>query len=109
MKLVSMAEHEQLRGLWPQSYEFFFKYSLFSPLKMQKADILNLFCSKTEKIYYISDLNKYKEIKAFFDEQMKGTKASSISEWLHKPFMVTKKSEASNISVGAPFIINMYA
>jgi hypothetical protein len=46
MKLVSMAEHEQLRGLWPQSYEFFFKYSLFSPLKMQKADILNLFCSK---------------------------------------------------------------
>lgn len=37
------------------------------------------------EFYYVSELDRYKEIKAFIDEQMKETKASSISEWLHKP------------------------
>lgn len=37
------------------------------------------------EFYYISELDRYKEIKEFIDEQMKETKASSISEWLHKP------------------------
>lgn len=37
------------------------------------------------EFYYITELEKYIEIKAFINEQMKETKASSIREWLHKP------------------------
>ena len=37
------------------------------------------------EFYYVTELDRYKEIKEFIGEQMKETKASSISEWLHKP------------------------
>lgn len=37
------------------------------------------------EFYYISELDRYKEIKEFIGKQMNETKASSISEWLHKP------------------------
>jgi hypothetical protein len=37
------------------------------------------------EFYYISELEKYKEIKTFIDEHMKEDGVSSISEWIHKP------------------------
>ena len=37
------------------------------------------------EFYYISELEKYKEIKTFIDEHMKEDGVSSIIEWIHKP------------------------
>ena len=37
------------------------------------------------EFYYISEIEKYKEIKTFIDEHMKEDGVLSISEWIHKP------------------------
>ena len=43
------------------------------------------------EFYDIADINRYKEVKAFIDRQMKDSDASTISEWLHKPQKANKK------------------
>ena len=43
------------------------------------------------EFYYISDLNKYIEIKAFIEERMKADGASTILEWIQKPQKNNKK------------------
>ena len=43
------------------------------------------------EFYYISELEKHKEVKAFIDKHMKEDEATTISEWLHKPQKTNKK------------------
>ena len=43
------------------------------------------------EFYYISELDKHKEVKAFIDKHMKEDDATTISEWLHKPQKTNKK------------------
>ena len=43
------------------------------------------------EFYYISELDKHKEVKAFIDKHMKEDEATTISEWLHKPQKTNKK------------------
>ena len=43
------------------------------------------------EFYYIAELDRYKEVKAFIDKHMKDDDATSISEWLHKPQKTNKK------------------
>ena len=43
------------------------------------------------EFYYISQFDKYKEVKAFIDKYLKDDNATTISEWLHKPQMTNKK------------------
>ncbi len=43
------------------------------------------------EFYSITELDRYKEVKAFINRQMKDSDASTISEWLHKPQKTNKK------------------
>ena len=43
------------------------------------------------EFYYIAELDRYKEVKAFIDKHMKEDEATTISEWLHKPQKTNKK------------------
>ena len=43
------------------------------------------------EFYFISELEKHKEVKAFIDKHMKEDEATTISEWLHKPQKTNKK------------------
>ena len=43
------------------------------------------------EFYYIAELDRYKEVKAFIDKHMKEDDAATISEWLHKPQKTNKK------------------
>ncbi|MBO4565449.1 MAG: AAA family ATPase [Bacteroidaceae bacterium] len=43
------------------------------------------------EFYYIAELDRYKEIKAFIDKHMKEDDATTVSEWLHKPQKTNKK------------------
>ena len=43
------------------------------------------------QFYYIAELDRYKEVKAFIDKHMKEDDATTISEWLHKPQKTNKK------------------
>ena len=43
------------------------------------------------EFYSITELDRYKEIKAFINRQMKDSDASTVSEWLHKPQKTNKK------------------
>ena len=43
------------------------------------------------EFYYIAELDRYKEVKAFIDKHMKDDEAATISEWLHKPQKTNKK------------------
>ena len=43
------------------------------------------------EFYYIAELDRYKEVKAFIDKHMKEDEAATISEWLHKPQKTNKK------------------
>ena len=43
------------------------------------------------EFYYIAELDRYKEVKAFIDNHMKEDEAATISEWLHKPQKTNKK------------------
>ena len=43
------------------------------------------------EFYDIADINRYMEVKAFIDRQIKESDASTISEWLHKPQKANKK------------------
>ena len=43
------------------------------------------------EFYYISQFDKYKEVKAFIDKYLKDDNATTISEWLHKPQKTNKK------------------
>ncbi len=43
------------------------------------------------EFYDIADIDRYKEVKAFINRQMKDSDASTISEWLHKPQKTNKK------------------
>ena len=43
------------------------------------------------EFYSITELDRYKEVKAFINRQMKDSDATTISEWLHKPQKANKK------------------
>ena len=43
------------------------------------------------EFYYIAELDRYKEVKAFIDKHIKEDDATTISEWLHKPQKTNKK------------------
>ena len=43
------------------------------------------------EFYYIAELDRYKEVKAFIDKHMKEDETTTISEWLHKPQKTNKK------------------
>jgi len=43
------------------------------------------------EFYYIAELDRYKEVKAFIDKHLKDDDATTISEWLHKPQKTNKK------------------
>ena len=43
------------------------------------------------EFYYIAELDKYKEVKAFIDKHMKDDDAETISEWIHKSQKANKK------------------
>lgn len=43
------------------------------------------------EFYCLTELDRYKEVKAFISRQMKDCDASTISEWLHKPQKTNKK------------------
>ena len=43
------------------------------------------------EFYYIAELDRYKEVKAFIDKHMKEDETTTISEWLHKPLKTNKK------------------
>ena len=43
------------------------------------------------EFYCLTELDRYKEVKAFISRQMKDSDASTISEWLHKPQKTNKK------------------
>ena len=43
------------------------------------------------EFYYISEFDKYKEVRAFINKQMKDDDVTTISEWIHKPQKGNKK------------------
>ena len=43
------------------------------------------------EFYYIAELDRYKEVKAFIAKHMKDDEATSISEWIHKAQKTNKK------------------
>lgn len=43
------------------------------------------------EFYYIAELDRYMEVKAFIDKHMKEDETTTISEWLHKPQKTNKK------------------
>ena len=43
------------------------------------------------EFYYIAELDRYKEVKAFIDKHMKDDEAATISKWLHKTQKTNKK------------------
>ena len=43
------------------------------------------------EFYYILELDKHKEVKAFIDKHMKEDETTTIIEWLHKPQKTNKK------------------
>ena len=63
--------------------------------RLPKSQCLNIPTAKHAfeilEFYYIAELDRYKEVKAFIDKHMKEDEAATISEWLHKPQKTNKK------------------
>ena len=49
------------------------------------------------EFYYIAELDRYKEVKAFIDKHMKEDETTTISEWLHKPQKTNKKKTTEDL------------
>ena len=75
--LKALVDEVNIHGCLPESH------CLNIPTAKHAFEIL--------EFYYIAELDRYKEVKAFIDKHMKEDETTTISEWLHKPQKTNKK------------------